>query len=165
MAFNDAKKYADKLRIKNIGLFDMGDPKARRDRCWSPWCGNWVEDMKDSNRCHEPVCDRRLWKEAVKQNMAIFDARSNTYLGAVDGLLREPTFEVPEEYLPYDVRDDLMMCRSCKKDVKRPNSEVCVTCHLAGKSEEYNKRRSKTRAHKGITNRIKGLEKIRGKVK
>ena len=161
MAFEDLREIAKKLKIKNIGYYNLGDPKARRDRCWSPWCGNWVEDMKDSNRCHEPKCDRRLWEEAIKQKMAIFDANTNTHFGDVSGLLIEPTFDVPPEYIPYDMRDDIMMCKACKKDVKRPNSEVCVTCHLAGKSEQFNKRRTKTRAHKGITNRIKGLDKFR----
>lgn len=164
MAFDDAKKYADKLRIKNIGLFDMGDPNARRERCWSPWCGVFVENMRDNNRCNRPECDRRLWVEAVKQGYAIRDPKSGTYMGDISGLLRKPTFDVPIEYMPFEVHADPMMCRACKREVKRPNSEVCITCHIAGKSEQFNKKRSKNKGHKSITNRIKGLERFRGKV-
>ena len=50
-------------------------------------------------------------------------------------------------------------------DITGQTGYACIDCHLAGKSEQFNKRRTKTRTHKGITNRIKGLDKIRGKVK
>ena len=158
MAFNDAKKFADKLRIKNMGLFDQGDPKARRGRCWSPWCGHWVEDMASDMRCHEPKCDQRLWQEAVKQRMALYDAESHTYIGCVDGLLVEPTFHVPAEYWPAEIKNNPDLCVMCGENMKRLTSELCVKCHLEGKAAAYNTQRRKVQCGSG--NKIKGLDKL-----
>lgn len=167
MAFNDAKKFADKLRIKNIGIFDQGDPKARRDVCWSPFCRKWVEDMRKDNRCHEPECDRRLWQEAVKAKMAIQDPNTGTYIGCIDKLLTEPTWDVPIEYLPPEIVSDI--CVECAKELKRPKMDICNRCYRIEKSSnQHNQRRTKAqgnrRPSKGITNRIRGLDKLRGKV-
>jgi len=160
MAFDDAKKAADRLQIKHKNWYHSGDPKARRDVCWSPWCGNWVEDMGADNRCHEPECDRRLWQEAIKRKMAI-RLDNGTCLGNIEGLLVEPTFDVPTEYMPPET--DPMLCRCCGKNYKRPGFELCVACYLESRSKEHNKRRQKVQ--RPLTNRIKGLEKLKGKLK
>ena len=123
MAFDDSKKIADKLRIKNPQYFNQGDPTARRDVCWSPWCGNWVEDMRKDSRCHEPECDRRLWQEAVKNKMAI-RLDNGTYMGCVEGLLEKKSFEPPAEYNITAATEH--MCTECTDNVACPNDVLCV---------------------------------------
>ena len=166
MAFDDAKKYADKLGIKNIGLFDQGDPSARRGPCWSPWCRKWGEDLRADNRCHEPECDQRLWQEAVKAKMAIRDPKSRTYLGCVDGLLTEPTWDVPIEHLPPQIAAE--MCVECAKELKRTKMDVCNRCFMIERSSnKHNHRRTQAQVkprRKGLSNKIRGLEQLKGKV-
>ncbi len=152
MAFNDEKKFSDVLRLKSpVGIFDQGDPKAKRDRCWSPFCGNWVEDLRKDNRCHEETCDRRLWSEAVKRNLALYLPESNTHIGDISRLLVEPTFDVPPEYWPHDI------CMSCTKELKRPGKDVCNKCYMDSRSQEHNKRRKMSAQKENLTHRIKGL--------
>jgi len=138
MAFDDSKKFADKLRIKNQHFFQQGDPKAQRDVCWSPWCGNWVENMRDDHRCHQPECDRRLWEEAVKRGYAIRDPESGTYIGMVEPLLEKKIFEVPAEYQPVASEH---MCIECMDQIARPKDVLCSKCRAAGKAKEYGERR------------------------
>ena len=159
MAFDDAKKAADRLRIKNVGIFDQGDPTALRDVCWSPWCGQWVEDMRPDHRCHTEACDKRLWQEAIKRKMAV-KLDDGTIIGCVEPLLEKKTWEVPPEYMPV-VKDH--MCVSCQTEVARPKEVLCNRCKIAGKAKDYGERRLKAIGRKrgrGLTHRIKGLDKL-----
>lgn len=172
MAFNDAKRYSDKLRIKNFGLYGQGDPHARRDQCWSPWCDVFVEDMGDDNRCHTPECDARLRAEAVKRGH-MFKV-GDVLWGSVEGLLVKPDNLPPtphtQEILKRRGLDGtpLPMC-ACGKNPKAPRKNTCHKCYQAQQLAEHYERKQKRRnRHKGNTpgfNRINGLEGLRDKLK
>jgi len=172
MAFNDAKRFADKLRIKNLGMFDQGDPTARREQCWSPWCDKFVEDMDAGNRCRTHECDTKLRQEAIRRG-TMFRV-GNVWFGNVDSLLVSPD-TIPQsihtrEILKRRGLDDVKipMC-ACGRNPKAPRRNVCSRCYQAQNLALHYERRAKRHAaQKGYTpgfNRIDGLAELKSKLK
>lgn len=166
MAFDDAKRAADKLRIKNFGLYSQGDPHARREQCWSPWCNNFVEDMTDNNRCNTEECNERLRHEAVRRGI-MFKVGS-CWIGNVDSLLVSPDTIQPteqtKEILKQRGLDDakLPLC-ACGARIQMPRRKVCNKCYQASKLAEYHERkRNRRRPHKGQRKGSNGMNRIKG---
>ncbi len=165
MAFNDAKRYSDKLRIKNgIDMSAHADPKARRDQCWSPWCDIFVEDMGKNNRCNTDACNKRLYQEALSRG-SMFRIQG-TLFGNVESLLVNPESIQPSART-YEIlhkrglnHDPIPMC-SCGKNIPAPGSKLCIKCKHAQKlSDHYNRQRNKHRG--GQTRGSTGMNKIKG---
>lgn len=170
MAFNDAKRFADKLRIKNLTMFDMGDVKARREQCWSPWCDKFVEDMGKDNRCNTHECNTKLRQEAVARG-TMFRV-GNAWFGNIDGLLVSPDTLQPSLHTQEILRRrgltdvKIPMC-ACGKNTKAPHKSICSKCYQALQVAQYHERRSKRyNAQKGYTagfNKIGGLDALKDK--
>ena len=174
MAFNDAKKYADKLRLKGPQLYNQGDLTARREQCWSPWCNVFVEDMGDSNRCKTDDCERRLRAEA--QERGIMFKVGNAWFGNIDSLLVDPdtiqqTIHTQEILRRRGIDQEPVPMCACGKGAKAPHKEVCIQCYKAANLALHYERkrnpRKQQRQRKGSTgmNRIQGLEALRDKLK
>lgn len=173
MAFDDAKRAADRLRLKGPALYSQGDPHARREQCWSPWCNRFVEDMGDNNRCNTDECNERLRYEAVQRG--IMFKVGLAWFGNVDSLLVDPDTIQPsimtQEILKRRGLDDkpIPMC-ACGKNLKAPRKNVCSKCYQASKLAEYQERRHNRhkprkgqRKGSGGMNRIKGLGDVKVK--